>query len=103
MSAMKDSNQAPTFIYTNFYNLYRKSKFESDTQPELLTGVVLTTAHTQSFAPTVAEVRVVSHHQMEQLSQWSHSNLSSHFRSLNESRKRLKFLTSEIDDILKKS
>jgi len=106
MSAVKDPQQATTFIYTNFYNLYRKSKIEAEANKEVVKGLVLkshsVTQH-PTFNPSVAEVRVVSSHQMEQLSHWSHSNMSTHLRSLNESRKRLKFLMAEIDDLLKRS
>ncbi len=102
MSAMRDSAQGTTFIYTNFYNLYRKTKLEAESQKELAKGLVLK-SHSITENPSVAEVRVVSPEQMEQLSHWSHSNVNSNFRSLRESRKRLNFLMSEIDEILKKA
>jgi hypothetical protein len=106
MSAVRDSSQASTFIYTNFYNLYRKSKIQAEANKEVVKGLVLkshsVTEH-PAFNPTVSEVRVVSPQQMEQLSHWSHSKMSTHLRSLNESRKRLKFLMAEVDDILKKA
>jgi len=106
MSAVKDPQQATTFIYTNFYHLYRKSKIEAASNQEMVKGLVLKShsiTQNPAFNPSVSEVRVVSPQQMEQLSHWSHTNMSTHLRSLNESRKRLKFLMSEIDDILKKS
>jgi len=102
MSAVKDSAQATTFIYTNFYNLYRKSKIESQSSQEVAKGLVLK-SHSVTQNPTVAEVKVVSAHQMEQLSHWSHSSVNSNYRSLRESRKRLNFLMTEIDEILKKA
>ena len=102
MSAVRDSAQATTFIYTNFYNLYRKSKFEAVANQELAKGMVLS-SHSITANPTVSEVRVVSPEQMEQLSHWSHSSINSNFRSLRESRKRLNFLMSEINEILKKA
>ena len=102
MSAARDQAQATTFIYTNFYSLYRKSKFEAQPTQELAKGLVLK-SHSVTQNPSVAEVRLVSAQQMEQLSHWSHSNVSSSFRSLRESRKRLNFLMTEIDEILKKA
>jgi len=102
MSAVRDSAQATTFIYTNFYNLYRKSKMEAVSKQELAKGLVLK-SHSITENPTVAEVKVVSQLQMEQLSHWSHSSINSNFRSLRESRKRLNFLMTEIDEILKKA
>jgi len=110
MSAVKDPAQATTFIYSNFYQLYRKSKLEAQDHHETVKGLVLKT-HSITKNPgfttlptaSVAEVRVISPHQMEQLSHWSHAGMSSHLRSLNESRKRLKYLMAEIDDLLKKS
>lgn len=102
MSAAKDQSQATTFIYTNFYNLYRKSKIESQSGKEVAKGLVLK-SHSLTATPAVAEVRVISPQQMEQLSHWTHSSINSNYRSLRESRKRLKFLMTEIDEILKKA
>ena len=102
MSAVRDSAQATTFIYTNFYNLYRNTKLAAESKNELAKGLVLK-SHSITENPTVAEVKVVSPQQMEQLSHWSHSNINSSFRSLRESRKRLNFLMTEIDEILKKA
>lgn len=95
MPAVRDQQQATKFIYTNFYELYRKSKLEAEAGRELAKGFVL---HTSA-----AEVRVVSPEQVEGLQQWSHHKVSHSLRSLRESRKRLKFLMTEIDDILKHS
>lgn len=102
MSAVKDSAQASTFIYTNFYNLYRKSKLDSASKKELASGMILK-SHSITQNPAVAEVRVVSPEQMSHLSHWSHSSVNSNYRALRESRKRLNFLMTEIDEILKKS
>ncbi len=102
MSAVRDSAQATTFIYTNFYNLYRKSKMESQASAPVAKGLVLK-SHAITQNPSVAEVKVVSPVQMEQLGHWSHSSVNSNFRSLRESRKRLNFLMTEIDEILKKA
>ena len=102
MSAVRDSAQATTFIYTNFYNLYRKSKLQEEAKKELSKGLVLS-SHSITQNPTVAEVRVVSPEQMEQISHWSHSSINSNFLSLRESRKRLNFLMTEINEILNKS
>jgi hypothetical protein len=102
MSAVRDSAQGTTFIYTNFYNLYRKSKLDAVAKKELASGLILK-SHSITENPTAAEVKVVSPQQMEQLSHWSHSNVNSSYRALRESRKRLNFLMSEIDEILKKA
>ena len=102
MSAVKDSAQATTFIYTNFYNLYRQSKMASQQKQEVAKGMVLK-SHAITQNPSVAEVKVVSQHQLEQLNHWTHSSVNSNYRALRESRKRLNFLMTEIDEILKKS
>lgn len=102
MSAVRDSAQATTFIYTNFYNLYRKSKMDAVAKNELASGLILK-SHSITENPVMAEVKVVSPQQMEHLSHWSHSSVNSSYRALRESRKRLKFLMSEIDEILKKA
>ena len=101
MSAVRDENTNSTFIYTNFYNLYLKSKAESVSKTDLAKGMVLKTrAITET--PSVAEVRVISNEQLEQLDHWTHSSLNSNYRALRESRKKLKYLMSEIEEILKR-
>jgi hypothetical protein len=100
MSAVKDSAQGTTFIYTNFYHLYQKSKLESEKQKPLAKGLVLK-SNSLTAHPSVSEVRVVSPEQLETLSQWSHGGIQSSYRSLRNARKRLKFLMGEIDELLK--
>jgi hypothetical protein len=102
MSAVKDQNQSTTFIYTNFYNLYRKSKLESLSKEELAKGLILKSrAHTE--APSIGQARVITTEQQQHLQDWTRHSLNSSFRSLRESRKRLQFLMTEIDEILSKT
>jgi hypothetical protein len=103
MSAARDDNQSSTFIYTNFYHLYLKSKAGSQSQNEsgLAKGMVLKT-RSITETPSVAEVRVISPEQLEQLQHWTHSSLNSNYRALRDSRKKLKYLMGEIEEILKR-
>jgi hypothetical protein len=108
MSAFKDPHQATTFIYSNFYDIYRKSKLESLKQKELATGVVLK-SRSLTETPSIAEVRVVSSKQAEELSHWSHAKpetgkkeMALHLRDLRDARKRLVFLMAELEELLKR-
>ncbi len=102
MSATRDQSQAPTFHYTSFFDLYRKSKLESFAREELAKGVLLKSrSHTE--IPASASVRVISPEQQQSLHHWTQSNLRTSYRSLSESRKRLKYLMSEVQEILEKS
>jgi hypothetical protein len=58
--------------------------------------------------PSIAEVKVVSSRQTEDIKRWAQfdgqakSDLASQVRALRDARKRLSFLLSEIDQILKR-
>ncbi len=98
MSASKDPNQT-TFIYNNFYQLYRQSKLAQLPKDELSKGVVLKTrAHTE--LPASATVRVISNEQQHSLHEWTHASLRANYRQLRESRKKLKFLLEEVQEVL---
>jgi hypothetical protein len=108
MSAIKDPQQATTFIYSNFYQLYRKGKLDKLQQKELASGVVLK-SRSVTETPGVAEVRVVNSQQAEDLSKWTHAqpnegkkDMAAHLKSLRDARKRLMFLMSELDELLKR-
>lgn len=101
MSATRDQSQAPTFHYQNFYDLYRKSKMDAFAGEELAKGVLLKSrSHTEM--PTAA-VRVISPEQQQSLHHWTHSSLRSNVRTLSESRKKLKYLLAEVQEVLEKS
>lgn len=108
MSAVRDNSQKTTFIYSNFYHLYRKSKLEAQSKKELAKGVVL---KSNSFTETPAPAQVtVASPNSEELSSWTHFEMESakreitrHLRVLRESKKRLKFLMQEMDELLKRS
>jgi hypothetical protein len=100
MSAVKDTQQNITFVYSNFYQIYRKS--------QLSKGIVLK-AHSVTETPAIAEVRVVTSQQSEELKQWSHAaddgkrHMAENLRALRDARKRLSFLMNEMDELLKRS
>lgn len=109
MSAVKDPNQKTTFIYSNFYHIYRKGKVASDVQKmnESAKGVVLKSS--SPALPQPAEVRVVNHEESEGLKAWTSSevhdgkkSMAEQLNSLRDASKRLKFLMTEVDEILKK-
>ena len=108
MSAVKDSQQNVTFVYSNFYQIYRKGKVQVEAQKELAKGVVLK-SHSVVETPAVAEVRVVSSQQTEELRQWSTNeteskkDMAANLRQLRDARKRLNFLMSEMEELLKRS
>lgn len=108
MSAIKDPTQNTTFIYSNFYQIYRKGKMQSQQQQELAKGIVLK-SHSVIETPAVAEVRVVSSKQTEELSQWAGNasegkkDMAAHLRTLRDARKRLNFLMNEMEELLKRS
>ncbi len=109
MSAIKDPSQNTTFIFSNFYHLYRKGKIASQPKADLVKGVVLKPAVVQNIEKEV-EVKVSAPAQSEEIANWSHFEMESakrqvahHLRSLRESKRRLSFLMQEIDEILKRS
>ncbi len=100
MPAVRDENMNSTFIYTNFYELYLKSKASKVSGSEPAKGMILKTrAITEN--PVSSEKTIFSTEQKEQLHQWTHSSLNSNYRTLRNSRKKLKFLMSEIEELLK--
>lgn len=114
MSAERDNQQGMTFIYSNFYQLYRKAKIEKEAKDaaKALTGKVLKT-HSVTETPVPAEVRVISSQQTDAWSQWAKNknveqasklhNVREHLKSLREAKARLKFLSEELEEILKRS
>ena len=92
MSATRDTSQSTTFIYSNFYSLYRKSKSD-----ELAKGLVL-----KSHAP---EVHIASG-ESETFQSWSKGGsknaMAEHLRTLRDAKKRLSFLMAELDELLKR-
>jgi hypothetical protein len=102
MSAVKDQSQHGTFLYTNFYNLYQKSKLDSHAKNELATGVLLK-SRMHTAMPESVEARVISEEQQQDLKKWTTLSMRSNYRTLNESRKKLKYLLNELEEILAKS
>jgi hypothetical protein len=109
MSAAKDPNQNTTFIYSNFYHLYRKGKLANQAKEELARGVVLK-SNSIIETPKPAEVHVVSSHQTEALSAWTHAEthsakkeLAEHLLTLRDARKKLSFMMQEIDELLRRA
>ena len=102
MSAVKDQSQHGTFLYTNFYNLYQKSKLESQSKNELTTGVLLK-SRIHTAMPVSVEARVISEEQQQNLKNWATLSMRSNYRTLNESRKKLKYLLNELEEVLAKS
>ena len=97
MSAVSDSQQGISFIYTNFYDHYKNLSSAR--------GVVLKT----ESVPTLAEVSVVTSEQQQDLSSWVHQtksegkkDLALHLRELREARKRFTYLLAEVEDLLKR-
>jgi hypothetical protein len=99
MSAVKDQSQNSTFIYTNFYNLYRKSQFDSKAKDQPVSGVLLKTL-THTAVPESLSVQVINEEQQVAMKNWTTLSLRSNYRTLRESRKKLKFLMSEVEEIL---
>ena len=108
MSATKDQNAGLTFNYSNFYHLYRNGKLQQE-QERLAKGMVLKT-HGLTQNPMHAEVRISTVSNTEALTSWSQCKTENHpknelansIKSLREARKRLNFLMSELDDLLKR-
>jgi hypothetical protein len=98
MSAVRDQNQNTTFIFSNFYHIYRKSKLEAQLKNELAKGVVLKSSEL-STAKEVEEFSIWSHGE----TQAGKREMASHLRSLREARKRLHYMMQELDSILKQS
>ena len=106
MSATKDQNAALTFNYSNFYHLYRNGKLQ---QEQIAKGMVLK-ANGLTQNPLQVEVRISTVSNTEALTSWSQCKTENHpknelansIKSLREARKRLTFLMSELDDLLKR-
>ena len=112
MSAERDQQQGMTFIYSNFYQLYRQGKFDGSKHEVLAKGKILKVlSHTET--PVPAEVHVINSQQTEEWSNWAHQKgsksgsrfhgMREHLRSLREAKNKLKFLSEELDEILKRS
>jgi hypothetical protein len=104
MSAERDQQQGTKFIYSNFYQLYRQGKLQAETAKEdLIKGKVLR-AHTTE-APIPAEVQVIHSKTSADWSKWAspRSDVRDHLKQLREIRQRLKFLSDELDEVLKRS
>ena len=110
MSAIKDPEQATTFIYSNFYQLYRteklKEKLEKLKQKEVASGVVLK-SRSITEAPSLAEVSVVSAEQADEFRKWAHEqtstgkkDMATHLKSVREARKRRVYLMNELNELL---
>ena len=99
MPAERDPQQGMTFIYSNFYQLYRQGKLQAkNPSPDLAKGIVLQPVEVKTLNPsTTSDFKKWSHHEDE-----VKKNLVSHVRSLRETRKRLTFLMAEVDAILKR-
>jgi hypothetical protein len=124
MAAERDTQQGMTFIYSNFYQLYRQGKLQASNVASAnpVKGQILQTRH-HVDTPVPAEVSVVNSQQEQEYAQFvsrsskastSHTRtgtetnavtqgLREHLRSLREIRQRLKFLTNELDELLKRS
>ena len=109
MSAVRDTSQNTTFIFSNFYHLYRKGKLQAQAKNELAKGIVLK-SNSVTETPKEALVNVAQTQKTEELSNWSHFEMESakrevahHLRTLRESKKRLTYLMQEIDELLKRS
>lgn len=104
MSAERDNQQGMTFIFSNFYQLYRQGKIDADSKHEPVAKGKVLKAHSVTETPVPAEVRVMDSHQTQEWSKWAnHKNVREHLRSLREAKQRLKFLTQELDEMLKRS
>jgi hypothetical protein len=114
MSAERDNQQGMTFIYSNFYQLYRQGKIEADSRHEPVAKGKILKVHSRTETPVPAQVCVASQEQTAEWAQWAAGRDSSteaskingvreHLRSLREAKARLKFLTQELDEILKRS
>ncbi len=110
MSAVKDPQQGLTFNYSNFYHLYRNGKLQqAESERTLAKGIVLK-SHSHTEIPSVAQAQVVTTAQTVELTAWAsganHSaakhDLAKSLKDLREAHKRLDFLMSEIDEILKR-
>lgn len=100
MSAVRDPNQNTTFIYSNFYHLYKKNN--------LAKGVVLKSTLPEEKIET-SPVRVISENDTKDFARWCTGESTSKesspldsLKSLREARKRLHYLVQEIDDLLKR-
>jgi hypothetical protein len=100
MSATRDQNQATTFIYSNFYELYRNQK-GLKTETSVTSGVLL----------KAGTVRSVTAEDAKALGSWSRAedlhhgkkSLAQQLAELRQARKRLSFLLNEMDELLKKA
>lgn len=110
MPAERDSSQGTTFIYSNFYQLYRQGKLQAETQKEgLMKGKILRTFR-QVETPVPAEVQVIQSKTSADWNRWVQSE-STHARTevrnsmkqLRDLSQRLKFLSEELDELLKRS
>ena len=109
MSAERDPQLGLTFNFTNFYDLYRQEKV---TKGIVLKAQEVSSLHQsrQQWIPQAAEVKVLSVDHTDEMKKWSHSeqnnakkDLINNLRGLRDARKRLHFLMSEVDDLLKRS
>jgi len=100
MSATRDQNQATTFLYSNFYDLYRNQKGPK-TESSVTSGILLKTGSVRSVSPEESKA-LGSWSRAEDL-QHGKKSLAQQLSDLRQARKRLSFLMNEMDELLKKA
>jgi hypothetical protein len=110
MSAERGSSSGTTFVFSNFYQIYRQAKLQEASTQELAKALVLKPGMRtveREDVPSLAQARVVSSEQSQGLKQWcerseAKKELAQSLRVLRDSSKRLAYLMAEVDLILKR-
>ena len=95
MSAVRDSQHAVSFVYTNLYEHYKSMNNAR--------GVILKA----KTAPTPATVSVMDSQQQKDLGEWVQKSkdhcrqeMAKTLRELREARKRFNYLLTEVSDLI---
>jgi hypothetical protein len=87
MSARRDHSQNASFVFTNFYHLYKQNSTKG-----LTTGVVL---KSETLSETPAE--------RASYAAWAKGGVRESMKELRDAGKRLEFLARELEELLKRS
>lgn len=97
MSASSDQKQKVTFIYQNFHHLYRKGLETAQAAPEAVSSSAAPVAEESPLKGTVGGevLKAVSPHE-------GITSLRSQVQRIHQIQKQIRFMISEIDDLMKK-
>jgi len=100
MSATRDTSETTQIIFSRFHELYRNQKAEAPRSSPAL-GLVLKSGCVRSVSPE--EVKALGSWSRAEDIEHGKKSLAARLSELRSTRKRLSFLMTELDELLKKA